>query len=604
MNSLFNFQQDHVILRYLEQFKEPLILLLLGSAALSIIVGQYDDAFSIAAAVIIVGSVAFYQENQSEESLAALNNLVPPTCNVIRHGIVQNILAEELVPGDVIQLHTGDRVPADARIIVSSSLSVDESCLTGESEPKEKRSEPLPDLTENAEIPSCHNIIFMGTLLCSGHGKAVVVAIGTETEFGKTSEELKDAENRRSPLQTKMDELGKNLSIISMGIIALIGLIGVIRGKSFLAMFNIGVSLAVAAIPEGLPICVTVTLALGVMRMAKKNAIVKRLPAVEALGCANFICTDKTGTLTQNKMKVIAAFCPGMDDLLYFEDSNMDESSNNRGVNLSYCNSVIKLEDFKCFEKLFDAACLCTNATVSTLGGFVGQPTELAILIAATNLGIADRRQRLKRSREVNFSSETKYMEVSYGGDVDYKGLEIRYLKGALEVLLPQCVTYLNGVGDLILLSPGVIEAMNRFSEEMSKGGLRVIAVAYGTKHNQLTLCGIIGLQDPLRDGVIEAVHRIRMSGAKVMMITGDSETTAVAIAKKAGILDSLSNQNRVISGQEIESLMAQGGEALASIIENVAVCYRTSPRHKLFIVKSLQSHGHVVALSGDGVSD
>lgn len=604
---IFHYPKDHIVIRYLEQFKEPLILLLLGSACLSVFVGQYDDAFSIAAAVIIVGSVAFYQEYKSEQSLEALNNLVPPSCNVFRNGVLQHILAEELVPGDLIQIHTGDRVPADARIIYNSGLCVDESCLTGESEPKEKGSDPLPDLSDNPEIPSCNNLVFMGTLICCGHAKAVVLSTGIETEFGKTSQELKDTENRRSPLQIKMDDLGRNLSIFSMGIIVLIGIIGMVRGKSFLAMFNIGVSLAVAAIPEGLPICVTVTLALGVMRMAKKNAIVKRLPAVEALGCADFICTDKTGTLTQNKMKVISAFCPGMDDLVHLEEDNeVDDNSGaslKNSLKLKYCSSVIAVDQFKCFVKLFDAACLCNNASLSSEGKITGQPTEGAILIASSRMGIPDRRSRLKRSRELNFSSETKYMEVSYGGDVESRG-EVRYLKGALEVLLPQCVTYLNASGDLALLSPSVIELINQYSEEMAKGGLRVIAVAFGTKPNQFTLSGIIGLQDPLRDGVVEAVHRIRLSGARVMMITGDSETTALAIAKQAGIYDATQTDNKVVlSGQEIESLMAQGDEALASTIEQVAVCYRTTPRHKLYIVRALQLRSHVVALSGDGVS-
>lgn len=297
-NKLEEEEKAHIIFRYIEQFKDPLILLLLGSASLSVLVGQYEDAISIAVAVVIVGSVAFIQELRSEQTLEALSTLIPHRCNVVRNGITSNVSADELVPGDVIKLLTGDRVPADARIIKCSCLHADESSLTGESEPKEKHQNALPNLPDDASISERSNIVFMGTLITSGSASCIVVATNVSTEFGKVFQEMKEIENRRTPLQIKMDELGKKLSIFSFGIIACIGIIGVIQGKPLLVMFNIGVSLAVAAIPEGLPICVTVTLALGVMRMAKRNAIVKRLPAVEALGCANYICCDKTGTLT------------------------------------------------------------------------------------------------------------------------------------------------------------------------------------------------------------------------------------------------------------------------------------------------------------------
>jgi len=313
-NKLESEEQEHIVLRYIGQFKDPLILLLLGSAVLSVIVGQYEDAMSIAVAVLIVGSVAFYQEYQSEKSIEALNDLVPPRCNVVRDGKVVNVLAEDLVPGDVIRLQSGDRVPADARVVQSTSLSVDESSLTGEQEPREKTVAALPDLADDTEISARANMVFMGTLVCSGHALAVVTATALATEFGKTFQEMKDIENRRTPLQIKMDELGKKLSVFSFGIIGCIGALGMFQGKSFMSMFNIGVSLAVAAIPEGLPICVTVTLALGVMRMAQKHAIVKKLPAVEALGCATYICSDKTGTLTENKMTAMRVYCPAMED--------------------------------------------------------------------------------------------------------------------------------------------------------------------------------------------------------------------------------------------------------------------------------------------------
>jgi Ca2+-transporting ATPase len=603
------------VFRYLEKFKDPLILMLLGSAALSILVGQYEDALSIAAAVVIVGTVAFYQEFQSEKSLEALNTLVPPRCNVVRGGQTKNILAEELVPGDILKLISGDRVPADARVVVCNGLAVDESILTGETTPKEKTASPLPDTKEDTEVSEMNNIVFMSTLVCAGHCTAVVVATAAETEFGRTFQEMKDIENRRSPLQVKMDELGKRLSMFSMAIIVGIGIVGMIQGQSFLAMFNIGVSLAVAAIPEGLPICVTVTLALGVMRMANKNAIVKKLPAVEALGCANFICTDKTGTITQNKMTVVAAYCPALDDAMDLSHVTARINGSTRvasGKTLQPHEVLrngmpIAAANVPCLAHLFDTACLCNNATL-TESGVIGQVTEGALLVAAHRLNIPDRRTVLHKCREVPFSSETKFMEVVYE-ESGKSGNTVtrRYLKGALELILPQCVTYLDGQGEPTLLNDAARDRVQTQVHEMSLSGLRVLAFACGTTNNQLTFCGLIGLMDPLRENVPEAVRRITDSGCRVMMITGDSQDTAVSIAKRAGIYATHAHGHKgstILSGAEIENLARTSEESLAAVIEDCVVCYRTSPRHKLLIVRALQSRHHVVAVTGDGVND
>eukprot|EP00605_Chrysophyceae_sp_TOSAG23-4_P002189 GSChrysophyteH1.ASY1.ANO1.2419.1 assembled CDS len=295
-NKLEPEEKDHIAWRFIEQFKDPLILMLLASAMLSLLIGQIHDSLSILGAVIIVGSVAFYQEYQSEQTLESLTDLVPPTCSAIRDDIVQTFLAEELVPGDLLKLSAGDRIPADCRI----------TC---------------------GELLHKSNLVFMGTLVTTGHAKALVYATGAKTEFGKNFEEMKGIESSRTPLQEKMDELGKQLSIFSFAVISVIAVLGVFQGKTLLSMFNIGVSLAVAAIPEGLPICVTVTLALGVMRMAKKQAIVKKLPAVEALGCANYICCDKTGTLTQNKMTVMSVYTPALGELVRVAEGSQEGAS-------------------------------------------------------------------------------------------------------------------------------------------------------------------------------------------------------------------------------------------------------------------------------------
>lgn len=646
----------------------------MGSAVLSVIVGQYEDAISIAAAVIIVGTVAFIQEYRSEKTLEALNTLLPPRCNVIRSGQTMNVLAEELVPGDIVKLCSGDRIPADVRVITAINFSVDESSLTGEPDPREKFIDAIPNLKDDSNISERTNMGFMGTLVCSGNATCIVVATALQTEFGKTFQEMKDVEARRTPLQVKMDELGQKLSIFSIGIIVCIGLLGMFKGKSFLHMFNIGVSLAVAAIPEGLPICVTVTLALGVMRMAKKNAIVKKLPAVEALGCANFICSDKTGTLTENKMTVLRVFCPAMNDVAIIGDESClsseiirkstsfatklhavkslstfedDKSSLFSRDNTStpsqsmYEGKVLDIQTLPCLQQLFDIGNLCNNSFLSSdndkkLVSIIGQPTEGALLIASLKLGVSDRRSSMKRIFEVPFSSENKFMETHYvpvsqplsspsnsaekstnlaswlspGANAN-SNLSVQRklicIKGAFEVISPMCINYMGLNGELIPLNSGALDRILHHSVEMAYSGLRVLAIACGTTMNQYTLCGIVGMMDPLRNGVPEAVRRIQSTNTKVMMITGDSEITAVSIAKNAGIYDTIvdsstgNGHRRLLSGSEIDKLST---DELAGIIENVCVCYRTLPRHKLAIIQALQSLGNVVAMTGDGVND
>ena len=608
-------EKDPLYWRYLEQFKDPLIMLLLGSAVISILVGQYDDAISILGAVVIVGTVAFIQEYRSEQSLEALATLVPPQCKVLRNSQKLTVLAENLVPGDIFMLSSGDRVPADARILYCNHFSVDESNLTGEQEPRVKVGD-----TYNGSGDWRSNIVFMGTLVSTGSATAIVVTTALKTEFGKTFQDMKEVEARRTPLQMMMDQLGKQLSIISFGIIAGIGLVGLVQGKSFMSMFNIGVSLAVAAIPEGLPICVTVTLALGVMRMSKRNAVCKKLPAVEALGCANYICTDKTGTLTENKMTLSRLYLPSMNDSVLF--SHRGDSCGEREDNvvcgnnvdslLCYNGNPVDINTNQCLYDLIDALCICNNASISRDGSLLGQPMEVALLKAAAALGIVDRRDQLDRVSEGSFSSERKRMDVSC---IDGEKGHVTYIKGALEELLPSCTHYTGSNGELMLLSADSRERLLLESQAMSNDGLRVLLVASMTaeqsNNNQCLLLGIIGMHDPLRQGVEKAVKKIQNTGTKVIMITGDSEGTAIAIAKLAGLLprdyhmgDEARGLIKTLSGNEIEGLVSEGVGPLADVIEEVCVCYRTSPRHKLYIIQALQSRGHAVAMTGDGVND
>jgi P-type Ca2+ transporter type 2C len=446
---------------------------------------QYEDALSIAAAVIIVGTVAFVQEYRSEQSLEALTTLVPPKCHVLRGRIQDTILAVDIVPGDIIHLRCGDRVPADARIISCTGFSVDESSLTGEQDPKDKVSDALPDVSSQAEITNKRNMVFMGTLVSTGSAQAVVISTALGTEFGKTFQDMKDVEDKKTPLQIMMDELGKQLSMVSFGIIVCIGILGVFQGKEFMAMFNIGVSLAVAAIPEGLPICVTVTLALGVMRMARRNAVCKKLPAVESLGCANYICTDKTGTLTQNKMTVSRAFSPCMEDVVEFhtdtrkQDTPDDVLSPSTAtvlprVTLWQNGKNVDIHEVNGLYPMMDAFCLCNNAHISPEGQIIGQPTEGALLIAAAALGVPDRRPHVTRTVEGGFSSDRKRMEISCLDG----SLEITYVKGAVEVLLPDCTHFLGKGGDVQHMKSGDRERINQQSAAMANDGLRVLLVA------------------------------------------------------------------------------------------------------------------------------
>jgi len=445
-----------------------------------------------------------------------LTTLVPPCCNVLRNYQVMNILAEELVPGDVIKIENGDRVPADARLIICNSLSVDESSLTGESDARDKVTTALPTILDTAGLTDRANMLFMGTLTTSGNGVAVVTSTGRHTEFGKIFIEMKEVEEKRTPLQEKMDNLGNQLSYLSLGIIACIALIGVIQGKQIMVMFNIGVSLAVAAIPEGLPICVTVTLALGVMRMARKNAIVKHLPAVEALGCADFICTDKTGTLTQNRMTVARAYCPSMDDAVNFHFDNQVHVTG--GMIGTY--KGVQLTDvtmYPAMQALFEASCLCNNAHIvgdSTRN--VGLPTELALLFASRHLNIVDQRPNFTRLSESVFNSDAKCMQITYRRPVSgvTGDVVMTYLKGEAEVVLPQCVNYMTSLGEVKPFSTNIVEVIAQQSIEMAKEGLRVLAFAMVMGGNKVTsaavvFIGLIGLRDPLRPGVPDAVKKI-----------------------------------------------------------------------------------------------
>ncbi|KAH8827830.1 Ca-transporting ATPase [Flagelloscypha sp. PMI_526] len=601
-------------------YESPLILLLCGSAIVSAVMGNLDDAASITIAVLIVLTVGFIQERRSEKSLEALNKLVPHHCHVTRDGRTIHILANELVPGDIIQLTTGDRVPADIRLFDALDLEIDESSLTGETEARRKTSEITPrPATQNAASLAERNCIgYMGTLVRSGRGAGVVIATGTETEFGVIFSMMQDVEERRTPLQLSMDKLAQNLSFASFGIIGVICLIGVLQSRPWLEMFTIGVSLAVAAIPEGLPIVTTVTLALGVLRMAKRKAIVKKLHSVESLGSVSVICSDKTGTLTKNEQTVMEAYV--VDETVKIQDAT---------GGMAQLPAAVK--------KTVEIGALCNNAQIMTgddgNATVVGQATDVALLNVCTTLGINNRRATFNRTSERPFSSEHKFMAVTgihsnpNPSSPIAPSREIYYMKGAIEAVLPRCkFHYVNEES-----TPGLDENTRATviskATEASQRGLRVVAMAYGyinepsrglsrsatptiasdssrasspamfdRERTNLVFAGFQAMLDPPRPGVAESLH--------VVMITGDAEGTAVAIAKDLGMQVGQGGRRgriAVLTGAMIDSMSKA---QLKERVGNVSVFARTTPKHKMAIVEAFQARGAVVAMTGDGVND
>eukprot|EP00531_Pseudo-nitzschia_arenysensis_P000488 CAMPEP_0116147332 /NCGR_PEP_ID=MMETSP0329-20121206/17697_1 /TAXON_ID=697910 /ORGANISM="Pseudo-nitzschia arenysensis, Strain B593" /LENGTH=1032 /DNA_ID=CAMNT_0003643251 /DNA_START=206 /DNA_END=3304 /DNA_ORIENTATION=- len=674
-----------------EQLKEPLIGMLLFSAAISILLGNTSDAISIGIALFIVGLVAAVQEYRSEKALEKLADLVPHTCTVLRDGrVLDTFPAKELVVGDLVVLATGDRVPADCRVIDSVGLRIDESSLTGENHPVDKTGEGLiSNVTmidhSNAgapPLPQQRNIAFAGTLVIAGRGRAMVLAVGVHTEFGMVAEELNEVTTRKSPLQVKIDELGKRLAFLSSAVIVCIAIWGVLVGRPFLETLTIAVSLAVAAIPEGLPIVTTVTLALGVLRMSRRNAIVKKLPVVESLGCATVVASDKTGTLTKNEMTVRVAFCQAFPTSRFeFSGVGYTAARSKDRLSIVHDNSMGSVQpilptskEYEAITALLSISCLCNNAIITTDTasscdeGFIdgmsvsGQPTELALLIGAFKANVPDPRAQYHRTQEIPFSSERKRMEVrarpvsgkhccqafkiaSPTATTSGDRSNLYFVKGMPESILSDCSSFVGANGSMMPLSDDQKSLVLAQSRRMAASGLRCLAMAFGVSLSQLTFAGIIGLEDPPREGVIEAVRKLRTGGVRVLMVTGDAKETAIAVARRCGILgpadgytmplksktdsshqpllkshsdaslESFSvsfhggfNMDDIelgatvcLSGADLDSIPIQN---LADSIADIKVFYRVAPRHKLAIVRAFQKLGDIVAMTGDGVND
>lgn len=585
LNELKAKKKKSLFVKFLEQFKDFMIIILIISAIISGVVGVaqgegFTDTIIILVVVVVNAIIGVAQENKAEKSLEALQKLSSHVAKVVRDGKLQVIQSKELVPGDIVILETGDYVPADLRIIEAVNLKSQESALTGESVPVEKMAAKIED--EKIGIGDRVNMLFSSSLITYGRGKAVVVETGMNTEVGKIADIINTAEEQGTPLQQKLNKLGKTLGIVALAICAVIFVVGLLYGKEPIHMFMTAVSLAVAAIPEGLPAVFTIVLAIGVQRMVKRNAIVKKLPAVETLGSASVICSDKTGTLTQNKMTVEKVFC----------DGNL--------VNLEESADMIDI------QKLVYASMLCNDTKISEDDKLTGDPTETALVDMAFKLDFDPSVYGMfPRVAEIPFDSDRKLMTTVHEENGNY----VVYTKGGVDELLANCSSYILE-GDIKTDLEEYKEIIRRYNMEMAQNALRVLAMAYKVLDHKptaeeikelesnLTYIGMVGMIDPPRLEVKDAVQECKEAGIKTVMITGDHKITAIAIAKSLGILE---NDYEAITGTELEEM---SDEELIRNVRKYSVYARVSPEHKVRIVKAWQANGETVAMTGDGVND
>ena len=579
-NKLREKKKKTTMQRFLDQFKDAMILILIAAAIISFVVvcveqnwGELFEPALIVLIVILNAVMGVYQEGKAEKALDALKNMSAPHARVIRDGEEKIIDASELVPGDIIRLEAGDFVPADARLLHSAGLKSEESALTGESVPSEK--DYQADVKDGAPLGDRHNMVYSGCSITYGTATAVVTATGMDTEMGKIANLLDNEEEGQTPLQQKLAQLGKYLGIVALAACGIIFVVGLVNGIPVLEIFMTAVSLAVSAIPEGLPAIVTIVLSIGVQRMVKKNALIRKLPAVETLGGASVICSDKTGTLTQNRMTLTKAYVEG-----YLDPENIS-NNNTEGI-----------------KKLLMYGTLCCDGSVvfhGTEEQHIGDPTETAIVLAAHKNGMPkdDLNKKYPRLAEIPFDSDRKLMTTV--NKIDGKNVVI--VKGAFDMMAPRCVA-----GDL--------ETARKVTEAMSENALRVLAVAYKEidtvpenptsedLENGLTFMGLVGMIDPPRPEAKEAVAVCRRAGIKPVMITGDHVVTASAIAKELGIL---LDGDRAITGAELDAMTDR---ELDEQVESISVYARVSPENKIRIVKAWQRKGQVVSMTGDGVND
>ncbi|WP_372631431.1 calcium-translocating P-type ATPase, SERCA-type [Cohnella sp.] len=620
-NELAEKRGDSPLKLLLNQFKDFMVLVLVGATIISGLLGEMLDALTIIAIILINGVLGFYQEYRAERSLRALKELSAPFAKVIRGGELLHIPARDLVSGDLVLLESGDRVPADLRFVECNDCSVDESALTGESVPVVKSAGKLD--SADLALGDRKNCGYLGTMVTRGTAKGIVTVTGMRTEMGKIADLIQQTEEAETPLQHRLEQLGKILIVVALVLTVVVVLAGILHGQPVYDMFLAGVSLAVAAIPEGLPAIVTIALALGVQRMIKRRAIVRKLPSVETLGCASVICSDKTGTLTQNKMTVTKLWLGGRTievtgegyepvGLLKENGKSIDAKGDSALRRLTQIAALCNNSDLSQQEKSDDAKKRKPakgEPPVSDAAEWKikGDPTEAALLVLAAKTGLVKSalQSLYTRVKEFPFDAERKRMSVL----VSHQGGKLICAKGAPDLLVGQCA-YVLWDDQVVPFTASLKSKVLAANEAMARESLRVLGTAYRDvkghencdsseqAESGLIFVGLTGMMDPPRKEVKEAIYKCRQAGIKTVMITGDHGTTAEAIARTLGIIG---REGRVITGTELSTMP---DDELEKVADDVNVYARVSPEHKLRIVQALQRRGHVVAMTGDGVND
>lgn len=590
---------------FLESFKDPLVIILLVAAMTQVFLGDTVESLIIFAVLGINAVLGVVQTKKADSSLDSLKKLSVPEAKVIRNNEKLTISSQELVPGDIVLLEAGDYVPADGRIIESQTLKVIEGMLTGESEPVLKNADTI---NEESSLGDQKNMVFSGSMVVYGRATYVVTSCGMNTQVGKIANLLETAENKQTPLQQKLDDFGKKLGVAIVILAALIFALEVFRGGDLMNSFMFAIAIAVAAIPEALTSIVTIVLASGTNTMAKRQSIIRKLPAVETLGSTSVICTDKTGTLTQNKMTVVETYLYGPDSdkfngFDYIKDYTNTNSNNNKntsdGTEIAVCACAIQ-ERYLSLSSI-----LCNDSDVNEEGIEIGDPTEVALINYAEKYDVDYKsiRENYTRISEIPFDSDRKLMTTVNLIDDE----NIMFTKGAPDVIFKRC-KYALKYDEVIEISDEILDEYKKINENFSNRALRVLAFAYKNvadefkpsldNENNLILIGLMAMIDPPREEVFDAVKEAKSSGIKTIMITGDHKTTAAAIAHEIGIME---KDDLALTGQELDSLT---DEELDNKLEKISVYARVSPENKIRIVKAWQKKGKVTAMTGDGVND
>lgn len=597
-NELERGKKTSPVTLFLKQFKSPLIYVLIIAAIISLAVAKYIDAGVILGIVLLNTVIGFVQESRAEKAMDSLLAMAAPKAEVKRAGENIQIPAKEVVPGDILVLSAGDSVPADARLIEAANLKANESALTGESAGADKSNTTLE---EDISVADMENMVFMGTAVTSGRAIAVVVATGMNTEMGKIAAGLQEVKEEKTPIQKSISSLSKYIIVLASVSIAILAGVSLIRGMDWLEVFFLAVAAAVSSIPEGLPAVVTVVLAVGMQTMAKRNAIIRRLVAVETLGSSTVICSDKTGTLTMNQMTVRQIFLDGKNIEVRGEGYHPEGEFLHDG-------EKVTVDEDRHLELILRAALLCNDSHLkkeNNTWNIQGDPTEGALIVAAakSEMDKGELEKSFARLDEIPFESEKQYMATLHSAN----GKKVAYVKGSTQKILSMSKSMLHD-GNVITLEDEDRDTITKANESMAEQSLRVLAAAYMDFSEDedkikeeyisgnLVFLGLFGMADPPREEAKQAIEECKQAGIRVIMITGDNKVTALSIARQVGL-----TEGKAMTGPELERL---GGEELKQEIEQISVFARIEPMHKLKIVKALKEKGHVVAVTGDGVND